>query len=310
MRIRWSRRGGQLEAMAAQLLADSGYGGNVTDGVIARGRVAVVTGAASGIGLALCERFAAEGMRVAMADVDEGALTEAAAGLTGRGHAVLSVPTDVSSADQVTSLRDAALAEFGAVHVLCNNAGVGGPHGALWQIPAGDWEWVLRVNLGGVINGIRAFVPVLSEQAAAHIVNTASVFGVFAGALGPYGISKHAIVALSETLYFQLQSLAPHVGVSVLCPGAVRTRFGSSARNRPAWAGPVPPATAAERASAERFDQLQAAAGADPADVAAAVVAGVRSARFYILTSSNRNEAIARRGTEIVAGGPPTPPFP
>jgi NAD(P)-dependent dehydrogenase (short-subunit alcohol dehydrogenase family) len=258
----------------------------------------------------LCERFAAEGMRVVMADVEEPALAAAAATLAGRGGEVLAVPTDVSSPDQVAALRGAAIAEFGAVHVLCNNAGVGGPHGPLWQIPAGDWEWVLRVNLGGVINGIRAFIPVLAEQDAAHVVNTASVFGVFAGALGPYGISKHAIVALSETLYFQLQSLVPHVGVSVLCPGAVRTRFGSSARNRPAWAGPAPSPTAAERASAERFDELQAAAGADPADVASAVVAGIRSSRFYILTSSNRNEAIRRRGTEIIAGGPPAPPFP
>jgi NAD(P)-dependent dehydrogenase (short-subunit alcohol dehydrogenase family) len=280
------------------------------DGVIAPGRVAVVTGAASGIGLGLCERFTAEGMRVVMADVEEPALTEAAAKLAGRGHPVLPVLTDVSDADQVAALREAAIAEFGAVHVLCNNAGVGGPHAPLWQIPAGDWEWVLRVNLGGVINGIRAFVPVLSDQDAAHIVNTASVFGAFAGALGPYGISKHAIVALSETLYFQLQPVAPQVGVSVLCPGAVRTRFGTSVRNRPAWAGPAPAPTAAERASAERFDELQAAAGADPAEVAAAVVAGIRDSRFYILTSSNRNEAILRRGAEIVAGGPPTPPFP
>ncbi len=279
------------------------------EGVVAPGRVAVVTGAASGIGLGLCERFVAEGMRVVMADVEEPALAEASAALAGQGGAVLPVPTDVSDADQVAALRQAAMAEFGAVHVLCNNAGVGGPHGPLWQIPAGDWEWVLRVNLGGVINGICAFVPVLTEQDAAHIVNTASVFGVFAGALGPYGISKHAIVALSETLHFQLQSHAPHVGVSVLCPGAVRTRFGSSARNRPAWAGQVPEPTDAERASADRFDQLSAT-GADPADVAATVVAGIRGQRFYILTSSNRNDAILRRGSEIVAGGPPAPPFP
>ena len=278
--------------------------------LVAPRRVAVITGAASGIGLGLAERFAAEGMRVVLADVEEPTLAAAAARLADQGASVLAVPTDVSSADQVAALRDAAVAEFGAVHVLCNNAGVGGSHGPLWEISAGDWEWVLRVNLGGVINGIRAFVPVLVEQDAAHIVNTASVFGVFAGALGPYGISKHAIVALSETLYFQLHSLAPHVGVSVLCPGAVRTRFGSSARNRPAWAGPAPTPTAAERASAERFDQLQDTAGAEPADVAGVVVAGIRSSRFYLLTSANRNAAIVRRGQEIVAGGPPAAPFP
>ena len=278
--------------------------------VVAPGRVAVVTGAASGIGLGLCERFTAERMAVVMADVEEPALSEAAAKLAAQGASVLPVRTDVSSAEQVEALRDEALRAFGAVHLLCNNAGVGGPHGPLWQVPAGDWEWVLRVNLGGVINGIRAFVPLLAGQDAAHIVNTASVFGVFAGALGPYGISKHAIVALSETLYFQLRSEAPKVGLSVLCPGAVRTRFGSSARNRPAWAGPAPEPSDAERTSAEQFGRLQELAGADPADVAAAVVEGIRSQRFYILTSVNRNEAIRRRGEEIVAGGPPAAPFP
>jgi NAD(P)-dependent dehydrogenase (short-subunit alcohol dehydrogenase family) len=278
--------------------------------LVAPGRVAVVTGAASGIGLGLCERFAAEGMRVVMADVEESALAEASAKLSGQGASVLPVLTDVASAQQVQALRDAAVRAFGGVHVLCNNAGVGGPHGPLWQIPAADWEWVLRVNLGGVVNGIRAFVPLLLEQDAAHIVNTASVFGIFAGALGPYGISKHAIVALSETLHFQLRAEAAKVGVSVLCPGAVRTRFGTSARNRPAWAGPLPPADATGQASAERFQQLQDAAGADPADVAALVVAGIRESRFYILTSSNRNDAVRRRGEEILAGGPPTVPFP
>jgi NAD(P)-dependent dehydrogenase (short-subunit alcohol dehydrogenase family) len=278
--------------------------------VIEPGRVAVVTGAASGIGLGLSERLAAEGMSVVMADVEEPALSDAAGKLAAAGASVLAVRTDVSSAEQVDALRDEAVRAFGTVHVLCNNAGVGGPHSPLWQVSPGDWEWVLRVNLGGVINGIRAFVPLLAQQDAAHIVNTASVFGVFAGALGPYGISKHAIVALSETLYFQLRSEAPRVGVSVLCPGAVRTRFGSSARNRPAWAGPAPEQTGAERASAEQFDRLQEAAGADPAEVATAVIDGIRSGRFYILTSTNRNEAIRRRGEEIVAGGPPAPPFP
>jgi len=285
------------------------YGGRVSD-VVAPGRVVVVTGAASGIGLGLCERFAAEGMRVVMADVEQPALAEASGKLSGQGATVLPVPTDVASADQVAALRDAAVRAFGAVHLLCNNAGVGGPHGPLWQIPAGDWEWVLRVNLGGVINGIRSFVPLLLAQDAAHIVNTASVFGVFAGALGPYGISKHAIVALSETLHFQLRALDANVGVSVLCPGAVRTRFGTSARNRPAWAGPPQSADAAEQASAERFQQLLDAGGSDPAEVADLVVAGIRASRFYILTSSNRNDAIRRRGEEVVAGRAPAPPFP
>ncbi len=269
----------------------------------------MVTGAASGIGLGLCERFAAEGMRVVMADVEEPALREAAVRLSGQGAEVLAVTTDVAQAEQVEALRDKAVQAFGAVHVLCNNAGVGGPHGPLWQATPGDWEWVLGVNLWGVIHGIRAFVPLLLEQDAAHIVNTASVFGIFAGALGPYGISKHAVVALTETLHFSLREVGARVGVSVLCPGAVRTRFGSSARNRPAEAGPSAASGAAERASEEQFDRLLTTAK-QPAEVAELVVRGIRERRFYILTSDNRNAAIRRRAEEILAGDPPAPPFP
>jgi len=277
--------------------------------VVAPRRVAVVTGAASGIGLGLCERFAAEGMRVVMADVEEPALREAADRLARQGAAVLPVRVDVSKAEQVEALRDEAVRAFGAVHLLCNNAGVGGSHDPLWLIPSGEWDWVLGVNLGGVINGIRAFVPLLLDQDAAHIVNTASIFGVFAGALGPYGISKHAVVALTETLYFQLRSLGARVGVSVLCPGAVRTNFGTSERNRPASAGSPLAPSAAARASADRFQQL-AVTGLEPAQVAEIVVRAVRGSRFYILTSSNRDESVRRRGEEILSGGPPGPPFP
>jgi NAD(P)-dependent dehydrogenase (short-subunit alcohol dehydrogenase family) len=277
---------------------------------IGAGRVAVVTGAASGIGLGLAERFAAEGMHVVLADVEEPALSEAASELAADGASVLPVVTDVADRAAVEGLRDAAVSAFGAVHVVCNNAGVGGPHGPLWECPPGEWDWVLGVNLGGVINGVRAFMPLLLEQDAAHMVNTASVFGVFAGALGPYGVSKHAVVALTETLYFNLASMgADNVGVSVLCPGAVRTNFGTSARNRPAWAGPPTVTGPAERASAEQFDRL-ALAGAAPAEVAGIVVDGIRSSRFYLLTSPNRNEAVRRRGEEIVSGAPPAPPFP
>lgn len=280
-------------------------------GVVAPGRVAVVTGAASGIGFGLSERFAAEGMRVVMADVEEPALHEAAGKLAGRGATVLPVLTDVSSLQQVEALRDKAVREFGTVHLLCNNAGVGGPTGRLWLVPEGDWRWVLGVNLGGVVNGIRAFVPLLLEQDIAHIVNTASIFGVFAGALGPYGISKHAIVAVTETLHADLRALGLErkLGVSVLCPGAVRTNFGDSARNRPASAGPTLEHDEAERARAERFGQL-AEGGREPAEVAAIVVDGIREGRFYILTSENRNEAVRRRAEEILSGGPPAPPFP
>jgi NAD(P)-dependent dehydrogenase (short-subunit alcohol dehydrogenase family) len=173
---------------------------------IAPGRVAVVTGAASGIGLGLAERFAAEGMHVVLADVEEPALTKAASALADAGSSVLPVTTDVASLAAVEALRDSALAAFGAVHLVCNNAGVGGPHRALWECPPGEWDWVLGVNLGGVINGVRAFMPALLAQDCGHLLNTSSIFGAFAGTLGPYGVSKHAVTALTETLYFNLKS--------------------------------------------------------------------------------------------------------
>src|SRR6202020_45392 len=262
-------------------------------GPISPDRVAVVTGAASGIGRGLAERFAAEGMHVVMADVEGPALSRAGATLAESGASVLPVVTDVADRSAVEALRDAALSRFGAVHVVCNNAGVGGSHGPLWECPPGEWDWVLGVNLNGVMNGVRAFMPVLLSQDAGHLVNTSSIFGGFAGARAPYGVSKHAVTALTETLYFNLQSQGvAHVGVSVLCPGAVRTNFGSSSRNRPAWAGPAAPGGASsaegERASAERFDQL-AVLGASPAEVAGMVLDGIRSRRFYILTSDNRH---------------------
>jgi NAD(P)-dependent dehydrogenase (short-subunit alcohol dehydrogenase family) len=151
-------------------------------------------------------------------------------------------------------------------------------------------------------------MPVLLEQDAGHLLNTSSIFGVFAGTLGPYGVSKHAVTALTETLYFNLKSLGvTHVGVSVLCPSAVRTNFGTSSRNRPASAGPATVRDEAEQASAERFNQLSAL-GASPAEVAGLVVDGIRSRRFYILTADNRHEAVLRRSREIVSGGPPEPP--
>jgi NAD(P)-dependent dehydrogenase (short-subunit alcohol dehydrogenase family) len=175
--------------------------------VVSAGRVAVVTGAASGIGLGLARRFATEGMAVVMADVEEPALTAAAAGLAETGAAVLPVVTDVSSAADVAALRDKALAAFGAVHVVCNNAGVGGPHGPLRECPPGEWDWVLGVNLGGVINGVRAFMPVLLGQDAGHMVNTASIFGAFAGALGPLTASPEEQAAAGQ--FDRLSALGP-----------------------------------------------------------------------------------------------------
>jgi NAD(P)-dependent dehydrogenase (short-subunit alcohol dehydrogenase family) len=277
-------------------------------GVVSAGRVAVVTGAASGIGLALSERFAGAGMRVVMADVERTALDAAADTLRGAGAEVLPVVTDVSDAAQVDALRDRALEAFGAVHVLCNNAGVGGPHEPLWETSRGDLEWVLGVNMWGVLNGIQAFVPILLEQDIAHVVNTASIFGVFAGTLGVYGASKHAVVALSEALHFQLREAGAPVGVTVLCPSAVRTNIATSARNRPSSVGPSTSEGAHGRESAQTLNTL-VDAGRPPAEVAELVVDAIRTSRFYVLTSDTRVPAILGRPQSIVSGSAPAPPL-
>jgi NAD(P)-dependent dehydrogenase (short-subunit alcohol dehydrogenase family) len=256
----------------------------------------------------LCRRFADEGMRVVLADVEAAALEAAAAELTARGAEVLAVVTDVSDEAQVQALRDRTLAAFGAVHLLCNNAGVGGPHGLLWEVSRGDLDWVLGVNTHGVLHGIRAFVPVLLQQDAAHVVNTASIFGVFAGTLGIYGPSKHTVVALSEALHLQLREVGSSVGVSVLCPGAVATRIASSARNRPASAGAPSADRAADQQSMDRMNAL-VDAGRDPADVAGLVVDAIASGRFYVLTSTHRHDAIRARAEAIIAGDAPLPPL-
>ena len=272
--------------------------------VVAAGRVAVVTGAASGIGFGLSERFASEGMRVVMADIEEPALAEAAEVLIGRGGEVLPVPTDVSRPEQVDALRDRTLQTFGAVHVLCNNAGVAGLGRPLWDLTPGEWAWVLGVNLWGVINGIRSFLPALREQDAAHVVNTASVAGLVAGILGPYSVTKHGVVALSEALYFQLLQHGAGVGVSVLCPGWVKTRIVDSDRNRPAELGP-PAELEPTQAAVREVGRQRVESGIEPAEVAAHVVDAIRSGRFYVLTHPEMNDAIRRRAEEVLAGGPP-----
>lgn len=282
----------------------TGYDGEL----ITPGRVAVVTGAASGIGLALSKRFLAEGMRVVMADVEAAALDAAVEEIPRRHERILPVVTDVSDADQVEALLESTLTAFGAVHVVCNNAGVGGPHSPVWEMARGDLEWVLNVNLWGVINGIRTFVPALLRQDRGHVINTASVFGLFAGTLGIYGVSKHAVVALSEALHLQLREAGSSVGVTVLCPGPVRTKFATSARNRPADAGPATDEGAIAQASIEKLDSL-APAGRPPEEVADLVVDGVREGRFYVLTSSNRIPAIRARCEAILSGTAPAPPL-
>jgi NAD(P)-dependent dehydrogenase (short-subunit alcohol dehydrogenase family) len=272
-----------------------------------RGKVAVVTGGASGIGLAMARRFGAEGMKLVIADIEVPALAEAADLLRSGGAEVLDVVTDVSDAGQVEELAEKTVAHYGTVHLVCNNAGVAGG-GVAWEIPLGEWEWVLGVNLWGVVHGVRSFVPRLLRAGEGHIVNTASM----AGLLGlytspPYAVSKFGVVALSESLYNQLQIAGAPVGVSVLCPAWVRTRINESDRNRPPAAG-TPAARDMDEQARSAIRQV-IEAGMDPAEVADKVVAAVRSGQFYVLPHDDEGwlELIRRRTAGIVERRNPTP---
>ena len=251
------------------------------------GRVAVVTGAASGIGLALCERFAAEGMRVVLADVDPDRLEAAAEGLAGD---VLAVPTDASSWGSVEELARRARERFGAVHVLCNNAGVTRP-APVWEIALDEWGWLLAVNLSGVFYGVRAFVPgMIDTGEPAHIVNTASIGGLLAyPELGAYAASKYGVVGLSESLLHDLRARSAPIGVSVLCPGPVATDFRSHSRA-------LHPGGPQADVPGEYDDVVRI----PPAEVAAQVVDAIRRDRFWVVTHSTFHEAIERRSRGIV----------
>jgi NAD(P)-dependent dehydrogenase (short-subunit alcohol dehydrogenase family) len=272
-----------------------------------KGKVAVVTGAASGIGRAMAERFAAEGMKVVLADVEERALSRAVADLEAKGATVRAVPTNVATAGGVEALAAETLDAFGAVHVLCNNAGVVAA-GLTWELTVADWEWVLGVNLWGVIHGIRVFVPImLGQDADGHIVNTASMAGLVSSPMNAvYNVAKFGVVTLSETLQHDLTLRGARIGVSVLCPGWVNTRILEADRNRPATPGAAAarPPTPEEAAMEETVRQLLAT-GLPPAEVAARVFAAIRDERFYILTHPEWKGLIRTRMEDILEERPP-----
>jgi len=267
-----------------------------------REKVAVITGAASGIGRAVAERCAGAGMKVVLADVEESALVAAERAFKDAGADVLGVRTDVSRADDVEALAGRAVERFGAVHLVHNNAGVAAG-GLMWELPLADWKWVLGVNLWGVIHGVRTFVPLMLAQGdEGHVVNTASLAGLTSTPfLGPYSVSKHGVVTLSETLLKELAMQGAKVKVSVLCPGLVRTRIGESGRNRPAQLEHErdDDASAVDAMSSGAFQQL-VEAGMDPAAVADQVLEAVRQERFWVLTHPELDQAIRSRADDIL----------
>lgn len=270
------------------------------------GKVAVVTGAGSGIGRALAQRFAAEGMRVALGDVDEAGTAETAELIAAAspGAAATAVHVDVRHAAEVQAFADQVFAEWGQVDVLCNNAGVFAG-GYLWDRPIAELELVLGVNLWGILHGIQAFVPrMIAQDTEGHVVNTASVAGLFGSPFaGPYNISKFAAFAATESLAGDLVASGSKLRASVLCPGIINTHIAQDAHDRPAREG-------SESSAEQQFvtDLLVdlVKSGKDPAHAADCVIDAIRAERFLILTHDHHAEFLRRRGEELAERMLPT----
>ncbi len=275
-----------------------------------KGKVAVVTGGASGIGRALAERFAEEGMKIVLADVEGPVLEKAEAEMKADGADILAVQTDVSKSADLDALAEKTLSAYSKVDILCNNAGVsvGGP---CWSISESDWEWVMGVNLWGVINGLRSFVPIMMKNSdGGHIVNTGSMSSFTAPAgMAPYATSKHGILALSECLFHDLKQAASSINVSVLCPGWVNTNIAASDRNRPG--GPVSEDDLDE--SVKRFKEAAVKAledGLAPKEVAEQVLGAIAERRFYVLPEPRWKSVIQARVEDIINDRNPGIPVP
>ncbi len=262
---------------------------------LAKGQIAVVTGAGSGIGLALAERFARDGLNIVAADVQDDALASARERIAGLGVEVLTMRCDVSKESDLDVLAHATIDRFGAVHVVCNNAGVA-PRADPWFGPISAWQWVIGVNLWGVVHGCRAFLPHL--LGGGHVVNTASIAGLYPGFSPAYDASKHAVVAISEGLYNMASIAGLPVGVSVLCPGWVRTGIMDSDRNWPSELGerpePAPTSAVVEPHVRRAIDE-----GATPAFIADAVADAVQTGRFWVIPQQEFLDLVIRRWDTI-----------
>lgn len=275
-----------------------------------RDGVAVVTGGASGLGRAMALRFAREGMKIVLADVQPDALGRTRAEFEQAGFPVLAVQTDVSRSEEVDALAEKAFRTFGAVHILCNNAGVA-PGGTLWEQTVKDWEWVLGVNVWGVIHGIRAFVPRMIHQGTAgHIVNTASVAGLLSPpGMGSYCVSKHAVVTMSECLHQDLAVARSKLKVSVLCPAYVPTAIADSERNRPALLREDRRKSASDLEHEERLRHAVQAGRISAEQVADIVFLAIENEKFYILPHQKIKAAIETRMQDILFERDPTDTF-
>ena len=271
-----------------------------------KGKVAAVTGAASGLGRAMALAFADEGMHVALGDVADA--SEVFAAVEAKGVSALAMKLDVSKAEEVEAFAQLIDKDLGGAHVVCNNAGVS-PLGAAWETSLDDWRWTIGVNLWGVIHGVKSFVPRLLKRNDGHVVNTASVAGIInPPGSGAYNVTKHAVVALSETLHHDLRERGSAVGVSVLCPAYVPTGIADSERNRPA--GMQATAKTKEILAREQMLKKAVSSGRLSADdVAKAVVQAVKEDRFYILTHPRIKGAIGARMEDILQDREPRNPL-
>jgi NAD(P)-dependent dehydrogenase (short-subunit alcohol dehydrogenase family) len=275
------------------------------------GKVAVITGAGSGFGREFARIAASERMKLVLADVQQDALDAAVEEARASGAQAIGMQVDVANAADVQRLAERTVEELGAAHLLFNNAGVGGGGGYVWEASLKDWQWVLGVNLMGVVHGIRSFVPLMLKQdCECNVVNTASAAGlVSAPLMAAYNVSKHGVVTLSETMFHELRAAGAKVGVSVLCPAFVPTNIGRSERNRPAELTEDAPPTPSQIAARQRAEKAVGSGRLSAAEVARMTFEAVREDRFYVITHPKMLASVELRLQDIGTQRNPSDPY-